>query len=141
MKTKEQISYSISRVRSSGSVIERKLCKALWAASLRYRKQYKKLIGKPDSVVVCAKIAILCGSSFWHGRDWAAAKTEIKSNKNFWIAKIESNISRDRQVNAALTKLGGRVFRFWGEDIHNDAARCASVVVDSIGEFRLHGSR
>ncbi len=140
MKTKEQISYNMSRVRSSGTVIERKLGKALWAARVRYRKQYKKLVGKPDFVVVWAKIAIFCDSSFWHGRNWATTQMEIKTNKSFWIPKIESNILRDQQVNAALTKLGWRVFRFWDEDIHDDATRCASEVVDAIGEFRIHGS-
>ena len=140
MKTKDQISYNMSRVHRSGTVIERELGKALWAAGVRYRKQYKKLVGKPDFVVVCAKIAIFCDSSFWHGRNWAETQMTIKSNKSFWIPKIESNISRDHQVNAALTKLGWQVFRFWDEDIHDDAARCASVVVDAIGEFRLHGS-
>lgn len=140
MKTKEQISYNMSRVRSSGTVIERKLGKALWATGIRYRKQYKKLIGKPDFVVVWAKIAIFCDSSFWHGKNWATIKMTIKTNKSFWIPKIESNISRDRQVNKALAKLGWRVFRFWDKDIHEDADRCASVVVAAIGEFKLHGS-
>lgn len=139
MKTKQQISYNMSRVRSSGTAIEKKLGKALWAAGIRYRKQYKKLIGKPDFVVVWAKIAIFCDSSFWHGRNWAATQKEIKSNKNFWIPKIESNIRRDEKVNAALTNLGWRVFRFWDEDIHEDAYRCASAVVDAIREFKLHG--
>jgi DNA mismatch endonuclease Vsr len=140
VKTKEQISYNMSRVRSSGTVIERKLGKALWAAGVRYRKQYKKLIGKPDFVVVWAKIAIFCDSSFWHGRNWAATQMELKSNKSFWIPNIDSNISRDVQVNAALTKLGWLVFRFWDKDIHDDAARCASVVVAAMGELKLHGS-
>ena len=140
MKTKAQISYNMSRVRSSGTVIEKKLGKALWAAGVRYRKQYKKLIGKPDFVVVWAKIAIFCDSSFWHGRNWASAQMAIKSNKGFWIPKIESNITRDEQVNAALTNLGWRVFRFWDEDIHANAAHCASVVVDAINECGLHGA-
>ena len=130
----------MSRVRSSGTVIEQKLGKALWAAGVRYRKQYKKLIGKPDFVVVWAKIAIFCDSSFWHGRNWESAQMAIKSNKGFWIPKIESNITRDEQVNAALTNLGWRVFRFWDEDIHANAAHCASVVVDAINECRLHGA-
>lgn len=130
----------MSRVRSSGSVIEQKLGKALWAAGIRYRKQYKKLIGKPDFVVVWAKVAIFCDSSFWHGRNWATAKMAIKSNKEFWIPKIESNIMRDNQVDAALTNLGWRVFRFWDKDIHADAVKCASMVVDVISERRLHGS-
>ncbi len=140
MKTKEQISYNMSRVRSSGTEIEKKLGKTLWAAGVRYRKQYKKLIGKPDFVVVWAKVAIFCDSSFWHGRNWATAQTEIKSNRGFWISKIESNMRRDNQVNVALTNLGWRVFRFWDEDIRADAAKCASLVVDAMEEYKLHGA-
>lgn len=130
----------MSRVRSSGTLIEQKLGKALWAAGIRYRKQYKKLIGKPDFVVVWAKIAIFCDSSFWHGRNWSTAQMAIKTNKDFWIPKIESNIMRDEKVNAALTQLGWRVFRFWDKDIHTDAARCASIIVDAINGCGLHGA-
>ncbi len=64
----------------------------------------------------------------------------IKSNKEFWIPKIESNIIRDEQVNAALTQLGWRVFRFWDDDIHADAIHCASLIVDAIKECELHGA-
>lgn len=71
----------MSRVRGSDTVIEQKLGKALWAAGIRYRKQYKKLIGKPDFVVVWTKVAIFCDSSFWHGRNWANAQKAIKSKQ------------------------------------------------------------
>jgi len=138
LRSKEQISFNMSRVRSSGSQIEQKLGRALWADGIRYRKQYKKLIGRPDFVVVKARIAIFCDSSFWHGRDWIVAKDAIKSNKEFWISKIERNIVRDNQVNVALTQLGWKVFRFWDKDIQADAAKCASVVLDAING-RLNG--
>lgn len=128
----------MSRVRSSGTMIEQKLGRDLWATGVRYRKQYKKPIGKPDFVVVWAKVAIFCDSSFWYGRNWATTQMAIKSIKGFWIPKIESNIMCDEQVNVALTHLGWRVLRFWDEDIHADAARCASVVVDAINECGLH---
>jgi len=138
MKTKEQISFNMSRVRSSGTIIERKLGKALWTAGIRYRKQYKKLIGKPDFVVIWAKIAIFCDSSFWHGRNWQSAQMEIKSNRSFWISKIESNITRDENVNATLANLGWRVFRFWDTEIHADAVLCALLVLDAINESKIH---
>lgn len=79
MKTKEQISYNMSRVRSSGSVIERTLGKALWAAGIRYRKQYRKVPGKPDFALVSKKIAIFCDSSFWHGRGFPEAAENFGS--------------------------------------------------------------
>ena len=70
VKTREQISYNMSRVRSSGSMIEKELGKALWALGLRYRKQYSKIAGKPDFAIVFVRIAVFCDSTFWHGRDW-----------------------------------------------------------------------
>jgi len=136
VKTKAQISYNMSRVRSSGTMIEKNLGKALWAAGVRYRKQYKKLIGRPDFVVVWARIAIFCDSSFWHGKDWPIAKTAIKSNKEFWIGKIERNIMRDNEVNLALANTGWKVFRFWDKDIHVNADKCAAMIVDAINERR-----
>lgn len=128
----------MSRVRSSGSQMEQKLGRALWALGIRYRKQYKKLIGRPDFVVVKARIAIFCDSSFWHGRDWDVAKGAIKSNKEFWIPKIERNIMRDNQVNMALAQAGWKVLRFWDKDIQADAAKCASEVLGAING-RLNG--
>lgn len=142
MKTREQISFNMSRVRSSGTVIEKKLGKALWAAGVRYRKQYKKLIGRPDFVVVWARIAIFCDSSFWHGKDWPIAKTAIKSNKEFWISKIESNIMRDNEVNLALANTGWKVFRFWDKDILLNTDKCVATIVSAINErVRINGAR
>lgn len=131
----------MSRVRSSGTVIEKKLGKALWAAGVRYRKQYKKLIGRPDFAVVNAKIAIFCDSSFWHGRNWPAAKTSIKSNSAFWTNKIESNIARDAEVNLALANAGWRVYRFWDKDINAKADECAATIVDAINECKVNGAK
>lgn len=123
-KTKAQISYNMSRVRSSGSRIERILGTALWAAGIRYRKQYRKVPGRPDFVVVHAKVAIFCDSSFWHGRGWPGAARAFKRNKHFWVAKIRGNIARDRAVNRELAHLGWAVVRFWDDDILLRTNRC-----------------
>lgn len=128
----------MSRVRSSGSVIERTLGKALWAAGVRYRKQYRKIPGRPDFVVVHAKIAIFCDSSFWHGRDWPQASKKFKSNRGFWIRKIKRNIVRDCEVNDALKKLGWKVLRFWDDEITTSTEKCVSRVRL---ELRKHAQR
>lgn len=136
-KTKEQISYNMSRVRSSGSVIERKLGKALWAEGVRYRKQYKRLPGKPDFVLVSLKIAIFCDSSFWHGRGHPEAEARFKSNRDFWLTKIRRNIARDEQVNLLLKEAGWVVLRFWDDRIMNDTKGCVSVVRRAMDKRRL----
>lgn len=40
--------YAMSKVKSSETPIEIKLRKALWSSGYRYRKNYKKLKGKPE---------------------------------------------------------------------------------------------
>ena len=74
----------------------------LWKRGLRYRKNYKKLVGKPDIVFVGRKIAIFVDGKMWHGYDWENQKNDFKSHRDFWIPKIERNIARDKSVNQQL---------------------------------------
>lgn len=127
-KSKEQISRNMSRVRSCGSVIEHTLGKALWAEGIRYRKQYKKVLGRPDFALVGMKVAIFCDSSFWHGRGYPQTGAQFKSNRDFWLAKIQRNIARDEQVNQTLGDLGWVVLRFWDDQVLRDTEGCIRVV-------------
>lgn len=115
--TKDQRRKNMQAVKNKDSKIEVLLRKALWQKGYRYRKNYKLLEGKPDIVLIKHKIAIFCDSEFWHGYDWNNKKEEIKSNKDFWIKKIESNIKRDIKVNESLKSQGWKVIRFWGQEI------------------------
>jgi len=132
VKTREQISYNMSRVRSSGSLIEKELGKALWASGLRYRKQYARVTGKPDFAIVFARVAVFCDSSFWHGRNWPESAVAIKSNRRFWIPKIARTVARDRDVNKALRQLGWLVLRFWDTQILKSPEHCAQKVVSAV---------
>ncbi len=128
MRTAAQISFNMSRVRSSGSVIEKHMGRALWAAGIRYRKQYMGVPGKPDFAVVWAQVAIFCDSSFWHGRGWPKSARKIRSNRDFWIPKIKRNIARDKAVNRQLARMGWRYVRFWDDDILKRTSRCVEKV-------------
>ena len=96
-KTKEQISYNMSRVKNKDSAIELALRKELWSRGIRYRKNVTSVFGKPDIVFIGKKIAVFCDSEFWHGYDWKNKRNEIKSNKKFWLKKIEGNIGKNKQ--------------------------------------------
>jgi len=119
----------MSRIRASGSEIERNLGRALWQAGLRYRKQYR-VPGKPDFALVSSRIAIFCDSNFWHGYRWGTrVQAAFKRNRSFWILKIEANRRRDRRVNRKLRRLGWAVFRFWEHQIRNSHEDCVSAVL------------
>ena len=116
------------RVHNKNSLIERMLRSELWARNLRYRKNVNSIFGKPDIVFIGKKIAVFVDSEFWHGYDWKNKKSEIKSNKKFWINKIERNIQRDKEVTATLNSQGWIVLRFWGRDIKKNLAKCADQI-------------
>lgn len=127
-RTSEQISYNMKQIKNKGSEIEVLLQKELWKRGLRYRKNVKGIIGKPDIAFVGKRIAVFCDSEFWHGYDWDNRKQDFKSNQEFWISKIERNIQRDKEVTNTLESEGWIVIRFWGKEIKKNLCECADIV-------------
>lgn len=131
-KTKEQISYNMQRVKCKDSEIEQLLRKELWHRGLRYQKNVKSIMGKPDIVFKGKKVAVFCDSEFWHGYDWKHKNVEIKSRREFWVPKIERNMERDREVTAALEADGWVVLRFWGKEIKKNLKNCADIIEETL---------
>jgi DNA mismatch endonuclease Vsr len=134
--TKEQRRKNMQAIKSKGSKIEIMLAKAMWEKGLRYRKNDKTVIGKPDFTFKKYKIAVFCDSEFWHGKDWKKKKLEHKSNIKFWHQKIERNIQRDREVNEELLKNGWQVIRFWGKNIKKELVNCVIKIETEINEVK-----
>jgi DNA mismatch endonuclease (patch repair protein) len=112
------------------------LRRALWHIGLRYRKNFESLHGKPDIVFLRAHIAVFCDGDFWHGRDWTElrAKLERGTNSDYWIAKIASNIERDRRNTTLLEEDGWRVVRIWESDIKKDPKAVACYIRDIVSQ-------
>jgi DNA mismatch endonuclease Vsr len=125
---------NMQAVRSSGSKIETKLAKALFALGYRYRKNDRSVFGKPDLTFKRYRIAIFVDSEFWHGKDWELRKFDHKTNEKFWHTKIERNIERDKEVNDKLLVEGWKVLRFWGNDINKNLSCCINKVQSTINE-------
>lgn len=126
-RTKAQISFNMSLVRSTGSEIERVMEAVLRHAKLR-PTLHPEMFGRPDFVFPRAKVAIFCDSHFWHGYKWKAKQKEIHRNRSFWVPKILSNMRRDRLVNRRLRKEGWTVLRFWEHQILRFPDRCAAQI-------------
>ena len=109
--TPEQRRKNMQAIKSKDTSIEIALRKALWNQGIRYRKNYKALPGKPDIAITKYKIAVFCDSDYWHGYDWENRSQRIKSNRDYWIPKIERNMQRDREVTELLEKQGWVVLR------------------------------
>lgn len=127
--TTKSRSKHMGKIRGKNTKPEVKFRKALWAKGFRYRANYKELIGKPDIVFKKYKTVIFIDGEFWHGYNWGVKREKIKSNRGFWIPKIERNMQRDAEVNAQIEKLGYKVFRFWEHQIKKDFDKCVIKVV------------
>ncbi len=119
----------MAKIKSQNTKPELNLKKALWNLGFRYRKNLKKLPGSPDIVYTKHKLAIFVDGEFWHGYNWAEKKTKIKTNRDFWIPKIERNIQRDIQNNQLLTEAGWHVIRFWEHELKKDFEDCLNRVI------------
>lgn len=122
----------MSHIRAKDSKIEVKLRKELWSRGMRYRKNVANVMGKPDLAFIGKKVAVFCDSEFWHGYDWENRKAQIKTNKDFWITKIERNMERDREVTECLRNEGWIVLRFWGKEIMDETSRCADEIEQAV---------
>ena len=110
--TKEVRSRNMSHIRSTNSKPEEKVRKYLFSKGFRYRKNDKRLPGKPDIVLPRYKTVIFVNGCFWHKHDcprfvWPS------SNENYWLPKIQKNVERDLKNRDVLTGLGWNVLVVW----------------------------
>ena len=121
----------MSKIRSKNTKIELKLEEMLKSLDINFVK-HADIFGKPDFIVPELKIAIFADSNFWHGYNWEDKKKEFKTNRNFWIRKIEKNILRDDKVTSTLKSEGWCVIRLWGHEIHRHPNKCRKRILSAI---------
>ncbi len=129
-------SVTASRIASASSAKrdtrpELLLRRALRGAGLRYRTDVAALPGRPDLVIPAARLAVFCDGDFWHGRNLRRRLKKLAAGHNgpYWIAKIRSNVDRDRRVGRLLRDSGWKVLRFWEADVLTNPERAAKAVL------------
>lgn len=74
-----------------------------------------------------AKVAVYVDGCYWHRCPDHA--TVPKANRDWWIAKLEGNVERDRDTDARLGSAGWEVVRVWEHEAISDAADRVEAVV------------
>lgn len=111
--TKEQRSYNMSRIRSSETTPEIIVRKYLFSKGLRYRKNDKRLPGKPDIVLPKYKTIVFVHGCFWHQHQGCRYAVIPSTNHEFWIDKLTGNQKRDNAILDKLESDGWRVLIVW----------------------------
>lgn len=122
----------MSKVKLKGGKAETLFAKTLWHLGYRYRRNDKRLPGSPDIAILKYKIAIFIDGEFWHGRDWETRKAHLKHNREYWIQKIEENMSRDLRNDQLLAQVGWIPLHFWEKEVIKNLSVCVAGVEETI---------
>lgn len=136
-------SHIMRSVRSKNTKPEVALRRAVHARGGRFRLHAADIPGHPDMVVRSRKVAIFVDGDLWHGNpeEWQrrgrTSLADLFPNRtDWWVAKIQRNIERDRDVDDELQRRGWRVLRLWASDVMADPKAAADVVLTALRDQR-----
>ncbi|MFI0829177.1 very short patch repair endonuclease [Streptomyces roseolus] len=120
----------MSRQASKDTAAELAVRRLLHAAGLRYRVEYPvpgMARRRIDVAFTSVKVAVLIDGCFWHGCPEHA--THPKANAEWWRAKLDRNMARDRETTEHLRAQGWTVLRFWEHEAPEEVVlRIAAAV-------------
>ena len=106
-------SYNMSRIKGKDTKPEMLVRMFLHAHGFRYRLHDKKLAGKPDIVLPKYKTVIFVHGCFWHGHKNCKYYVVPKTRTDWWLNKINGNISNDKKAMTALRKDSWKIITVW----------------------------
>lgn len=125
------------RQRRSGTGPELALRRAAFRLGLRYRIDYplpvKGLRRRADFAFPSIKIAVFVDGCFWHR--CPIHSSEPRANADWWRAKLDANVERDRDTDRRLREIGWEPCRIWEhEDVELAAERLLTLVMSRRSE-------
>ncbi|MYL71734.1 DNA mismatch endonuclease Vsr [Halobacillus litoralis] len=133
--TEEQRRKNMRAIKSV-SKLESIVTKVLWKEGFRFRRNSKKLEGKPDISIKKYKVVIFIDSCFFHR---CPLHGNIpKTNHEFWKKKLERNQERDKEVNQYYERLNWNILRIWEHDVKNDIEDVVRAISTFIKESKVN---
>ena len=112
-------SERMSRVRGKDTKPELIVRRLLHGLGYRYRLHARDLPGKPDIVFRSRRKAIYVHGCFWHRHEGCSLASRPKTRQEFWEAKFQSNVARDRRVAKQLELNEWKVVVIWECEVRN----------------------
>lgn len=101
-ETAEDRSRIMRAVKSRNTRPEMTVRRMVHGMGYRYRLHREDLPGKPDMVFPSRRKVIFIHGCFWHGHACARGARIPKTNREYWMKKIERNRNRDHKACSAL---------------------------------------
>lgn len=110
----------MSRIRGRDTVPEKRVRSVLHRLGFRFSLKRSALPGCPDIILPGRKVVVFVHGCFWHRHAGCSNSTLPKSRQEFWLAKLNGNVERDRRNTIALEKSGWKVLTIWECEIQNE---------------------
>lgn len=111
--SKERRSWNMSRIRGKDTTPELIVRSLLHKMGHRFRLHRQDMPGKPDIVLPKYRTVIFVHGCFWHRHRGCKYAYTPKSRVDFWLAKLDGNVSRDKYHQNLLQNMGWRVQVVW----------------------------
>ena len=114
--TAEHRSWNMSRIRGKNTKPEREVRSILHCMGYRFTvngPKNKSLPGRPDIVMPKYRTVIFVHGCFWHRHKGCKDASLPKTRTEWWLNKLDGNVSRDCRNQSALRKAGWRVQTVW----------------------------
>lgn len=103
----------MSKVKGKDTRPEMTVRRTLHRLGCRYRLHRKDLPGSPDIVMPSRKLVLFVHGCFWHRHENCKMASTPKTREEFWDAKFDANMARDRRNTESLEQMGWRVEVIW----------------------------
>lgn len=130
--TPEHRSWNMAQIKSKDTKIEVMVRKYLFSKGFRFRKNDKRLPGKPDVVLPKYKTVIFVNGCFWHMHEGCKQGRLPKSNVAFWRDKLERNVSNDKKNIQQLIDMGWTPITLWECELKKDFEGVMKQVVNDL---------
>jgi len=111
--SKEARSRNMAAIKHKDTEPELVIRRGLHALGLRYRIHKKNLPGKPDLYFAKYKTAVFIHGCFWHQHKDCSNAVMPKTNRDFWMNKLNGNVNRDQSNISKLSNSGIKVVVVW----------------------------
>lgn len=129
----------MSRIRSSGNLTtEVAMVRIMRLHRISgWRRQAKLFSFRPDFVFRRERVVVFVDGCFWHA--CPIHGTRPKSNVDFWDAKLDRNVARDRRADRELSDSGWKVVRFWEHSVKRDPSLCTEELEAILASRKIFG--
>jgi len=124
--TPEQRKLNMSRIKGKDTSPEIVIRRLLYSKGIRGYRIHYPLIGKPDIVFIRKRLVIFIDGCFWH--KCPDCFIIPKTRTEFWLEKINKNVTRDCKINEKLTSDGWNVLRFWEHEVRKNPEHIVEMI-------------